>query len=377
MWIRLTPHHVKCILLLWLMKSEEKFLSKLRDLIWDVERHVLSSKFVSLCKMHLQFLFSWWCRSEILSPDIQTPEEQLKDRYRHLWLVASGLKMGGCCLKCLIFSGRETFFCQEQCFLCRFVSFVHRFGNPDLIKLRLPVCCAEPCFLQPPSGAICRTHMMLKHPSFCVLQNNAMGGMPVPNSMAHVGLTYIRWGRRTCPNHLRNITRQVYEGLTAGSLSTQPGSGSNTLCLPLTPSWGNFSDLREAGAQIFGAEYRFGPAGGYNVFENTGMPGRLAQRKVPCSVCHTRMASSVLMVPASTLCPIGWQQQYRGYLMSERFDHHKSEYICVDADAEPAVLGSQLPREGLGLYPVEAGCGALPCGPYMQSRELTCTVCTI
>ncbi|XP_065187433.1 uncharacterized protein LOC135818036 isoform X2 [Sycon ciliatum] len=206
---------------------------------------------------------------------------------------------------------------------------------------------------------------------------SGMAGMAAMPHLTQAGLTYIRWGRRTCPQHLRNITQIVYEGLAAGSLSSQPGSGSNTMCLPLTPTWGNFSDMREAGGQIFGAEYRFGPGDGFNVFENTGTGGRLSHRKVPCAVCHTRLASSVLMVPASTLCPLRWQQQYNGYLMSERFDHHKSQYICVDREAEASVLGSQLPREGLGLYPVEASCGALPCAPYMANRELTCSVCTI
>ena len=52
-----------------------------------------------------------------------------------------------------------------------------------------------------------------------------------------------------------------------------------------------------------------------------------------------------------------------------------SEYICVDKAAEK-IPGSQANTDGTLLYPVEAVCGALPCPPYTNGRELTCVVCT-
>ena len=176
--------------------------------------------------------------------------------------------------------------------------------------------------------------------------------------------------------------RLVYEGVAAGSWSNNVGNGANTLCLPIHPRWGNFSDLPNTGGRLHGAMYRLGTVEGtYNVFENTLQPGRLNQQTVPCSVCRTLQASTSLMIPGVTQCPVGWQFQYRGYLMSERFDHGKAEYLCVDADAEPSRHGGQnmpgvLP-EGMALYPVEAQCGSLPCAPYVMNREMTCVVCTI
>lgn len=183
-------------------------------------------------------------------------------------------------------------------------------------------------------------------------------------------------GRR---QHLH--TQMVYDGVTAGALSQQPGSGAEPLCLPVHPTWGNFSDLPNHGGQIYGAEYRLGQVEGvYNVFENTLSPGRLNAQRVPCAVCRALRASSVLMVPGVNRCPIGWTQQYHGYLMSERSDSHKSQYVCVDHEAEPSRHGGAgmpgVVMEGMLLYPVEAMCGTLPCAPYVNHREMTCTVCT-
>lgn len=172
----------------------------------------------------------------------------------------------------------------------------------------------------------------------------------------------------------------IYEGIVGGSMNGQSGGGANSLCLPLRPTWGNFSDLLDGGGRLFGAEYRLGHTeGSYNVFENTLMPGRLNMQKVPCALCQVRRASSVLMVPASLTCPLGWNRQYHGYLMSERAENQRSEHICVDHQAEisphfrhnPAIQG-----EAMHLLPVEASCGSLPCAPYVSQREVTCVVCT-
>ena len=242
-----------------------------------------------------------------------------------------------------------------------------------------------------------------------------------------ISVTYIRWGKSSCPGAMNHGPMQrnpffqqpmpgmgprnpfqphqpmqgpfqqphmavpptmprfpaqlVYEGVTAGSLSQQPGSGADPLCMPVHPSWGNFSDLHHHGGQIYGAEYRLGQHENvYNVFENTLLEGRLNRQRVPCAVCRVVRMSSVLMVPGINRCPTGWHQQYHGYLMSERYDSHKSQYICVDHAAEESRHGGGgMPgntMEGMQLYPVEAMCGTLPCAPYVNHREMTCTVCT-
>ncbi len=38
-------------------------------------------------------------------------------------------------------------------------------------------------------------------------------------------------------------------------------------------------------------------------------------------------------------------------------------------------IGTNANQNGNLLYPTEAECGSLPCGPYVQDRELTCVVC--
>ncbi|XP_065188802.1 uncharacterized protein LOC135819510 [Sycon ciliatum] len=250
---------------------------------------------------------------------------------------------------------------------------------------------------------------------------NVMQMGPTP-MQGGVSTTYIRWGRTMCPgqrfmpggaqmgggagdpfqqqqNVFQNQMRGrfmngmqagprpgsvhlVYEGVTTGSWSNNMGNGANPLCLPIHPRWGNFSDLPNQGGRLYGAEYRLGQLEGtYNVFENTLQPGRLNHQSVPCAVCRALQVSTSLMVPGVTQCPLGWQVQYHGYLMSERFDSTKAEYLCVDAQAEASRHGgSRMPgvvREGMMLYPVEAQCGSLPCAPYVMNRELTCVVCTI
>ena len=217
---------------------------------------------------------------------------------------------------------------------------------------------------------------------------------------------YTRWGRRSCSTmsvhappvmglgpmpgmpgmpmtrphggNRGNAAQLLYEGVAGGSQRNQNGGGANMMCLPLTPTWGNYSDLLEGQARLSGAEYRLGQAeGSFNVFENTQFAGRLNLQKVPCAICQVRRASSVIMIPASLTCPIGWLKQYHGYLLSER--DQRSEFVCVDHQAEPSPHYRFMPgmqNEGMTLYPVEASCGSLPCSPYVSQREVTCVVCT-
>ena len=54
---------------------------------------------------------------------------------------------------------------------------------------------------------------------------------------------------------------------------------------------------------------------------------------------------------------------------------NQKDFVCVDKDPEH-VPGSQDNKNGALLYHVEGQCGALPCLPYVNHRELTCAVCT-
>ena len=191
-------------------------------------------------------------------------------------------------------------------------------------------------------------------------------------------VTYTHWGRRLCPTGRQRTTHLVYEGVMAGSLSGHSGNGANPLCLPLQPSWGSFSDQPNQGAQLHGATYRVGhPDGTYNIFDGRLHDSALRGHLVPCAVCLVHRASSAIMVPAKRQCPIGWQQQYLGYLMSEAANHHRSKFVCVDRRPEGARISTTLNLDSMGLYPVETNCGSLPCNRYTPHREAACTVCTM
>ncbi|XP_031567219.1 short-chain collagen C4-like isoform X1 [Actinia tenebrosa] len=190
-------------------------------------------------------------------------------------------------------------------------------------------------------------------------------GIPGPQGPpGQGGVVYIRWGRTTCPSD----TTVVYQGRTGGQYYTSTGGGSNYVCLTLSPKFGKYKDGLNNNGYIYGSEYEIAY---FNPLTNKNLQHRAA----PCVVCHVQTRSTKLMVPGTYACPAGWRREYWGYLMSEKHDHkHTTEYICVDKDAEYAAGGSG--NHGALLYPVEGRCGSLPCGPYVEGRELTCAVCT-
>ena len=85
---------------------------------------------------------------------------------------------------------------------------------------------------------------------------------------------------------------------------------------------------------------------------------------------------SMLMMPARNDCPSGWTKEYHGYLMTS-YHGHKNKKISSVLTRDPEhVPGSQENKNGALLYHDEGQCGALSCLPYINHRELTCTVCT-
>nr|XP_006813907.1 PREDICTED: uncharacterized protein LOC102809962 [Saccoglossus kowalevskii] len=102
-----------------------------------------------------------------------------------------------------------------------------------------------------------------------------------------------------------------------------------------------------------------------------------ARAELVYNVCLVNSRSRVLMVPARNECPSEeWTREYHGYLMTQRHSFDRSEFICVDRYPE-ARPGSVDNHNGALLYPVEARCGSLPRGPYIEGYEITCAVCTI
>lgn len=133
--------------------------------------------------------------------------------------------------------------------------------------------------------------------------------------------------------------------------------------------YGRYKDGEHSAGYIYGTEYQVGH---YNLLTTS----YLDNHEAPCAVCYVKTRSTKIMIFATYECPKGWAREYHGYLMTTHYSHkHPSEFICVNEDAE-AVPGTQADLNGALLYPVEGRCGALPCLPYVNGRELPCAVCT-
>ncbi len=173
------------------------------------------------------------------------------------------------------------------------------------------------------------------------------------------GDTFIRWGRTTCPEG----SELVYDGYSAGSYYSH--GGKQPLCLSKIPTWEDFSDVNQNGNMIYGVEYSIS---GYGLASLNS----LHDYEAPCAVCYSE--APTFMHPGSQECPDGWDVLYEGYLMGAHYTHGGgAEAVCVDEN--PESIGSNANNDGHLWYPTEAECGSLPCGPYVQDRELTCSVC--
>lgn len=182
------------------------------------------------------------------------------------------------------------------------------------------------------------------------------------------GTTYIRWGRTECPGNGSDL---VYQGFAGGSWYQHTGAASSLLCLPKEPTWAKFDDtVQTYGGYIYGTEYR-----------DSMRAKKLNQKdtykhNVPCAVCSIIRRPVSIMIPARIGCYPGWTLEYRGYLMSGRYDHAAAtDHYCVDASPE-MVSGGSADQLGNLLYFVESRCGSLQCPPYKNGRELACAVCS-
>jgi len=195
--------------------------------------------------------------------------------------------------------------------------------------------------------------------------------------LSSAAVIYTRWGRSKCSDG----AKALYTGYVAKGHWEHSGSGPNYLCLHNSPKFLN----TVAGAQtdsswIYGVEYEF-KQGFSNKqpfsYENNG-GADLWHNDAICVVCFSPKASVQHMVAGRPDCPSSdMHLEYSGFLASERHSHPaQGEYICLDYAPEPRPGGAAASYGGL-LYPVQVGCGALSCPPFVDGAELTCAVCTI
>ena len=154
-------------------------------------------------------------------------------------------------------------------------------------------------------------------------------------------------------------------GYVGGSSYAEKGGASNYVCLTRNPIYGKyFSGYESPRSRIYGAE-----------FQTYLFSSSLDDHDVPCAVCHVKKRASQIMLPGRNVCPSGWTREYKGYLMAEKYTHHRTTYTCVDENPD-YTRGTHANLNGALFYFVEGICGSLPCKPYIAGHELTCAVCT-
>ena len=194
-------------------------------------------------------------------------------------------------------------------------------------------------------------------------------GLQGPPGPRIAGVSYIRWGKNSCPN--APGTELVYSGRAGGSEFDNPGGGAEKLCLPHNPDY--ISNPRSMNPTYFttlhGSEYQ-----GHN-----GPLHNVHNQNVPCAVCYVSTRAVMIMIPAKTVCPSSWTREYYGYLMAERGDHShhhsRSSFDCVDVNPD-IIPGGTGNTDGALFNYVTATCNGLQCLPYVANKVLSCTVCT-
>jgi hypothetical protein len=230
-------------------------------------------------------------------------------------------------------------------------------------------------FTKPNGGALAQTMVLDK-------DGNLGVGTTAPTAKLHVGgtagtdgikypdgslqtrapgIVYTRWGRTTCPSG----ATLLYAGYAAGGHYGHVGSGANTVCLNSVPTWGQYNDGDQNGALLYGVEY-----------ENQGAVGALAglhDYDLRCSVCYRQDTTISFWNWGSQTCPSGWTPEYTGYIVANHYTQYKSEFVCMDGASE--ATGSNANSNGSLWYTTEYECGSLPCPPFVQNREATCSLC--
>lgn len=151
-------------------------------------------------------------------------------------------------------------------------------------------------------------------------------------------------------------------GFAGGGGVGESGAPAEYVCLTPNPVFNKTSGIDQG--RMYGAEY-----------ESNFWATNSQDEDVPCSLCHTSYAATI-MIPGTNVCNNGWTRQYYGYLASGYHGHlAASAFVCVDITPEYLRAGSR-DSNGKLFYDVLAKCGSLPCPPYVNDYPLTCVVCS-
>lgn len=175
------------------------------------------------------------------------------------------------------------------------------------------------------------------------------------------GVTYVRWGRTTCPTG----ASLVYEGITAGSRLDKYGGGANYICAVKRPLYLSGTTSHSSWkTHLYGTEYD----------TITTVLDYIENHNAPCAVCYVPKRSTKIMVPGTYGCPSYWTREYYGWLVASDEDlKARTEFVCLDR--YPQVVPYMRHGQDIALfYHVASSNDGLPY--YRLNRELSCAVCT-
>jgi len=177
------------------------------------------------------------------------------------------------------------------------------------------------------------------------------------------GLTYIRWGRTTCPV---GDARIVYSGQAAGTRHEKSRTGGSPfICVPNQPWYFGQVDPSTPLANVS----RTSPE--ILALDQTRSSLHGTYFYLSCVLCLVRKRSVQIMLPARKECYRGWHREYDGYLaVQTNWKDHK-DLICVDRQSRGLLQDADYVR---GLY---ASCNSFSCPPYVETERLPCVVCTM
>ncbi|CAG2245562.1 unnamed protein product [Mytilus edulis] len=170
----------------------------------------------------------------------------------------------------------------------------------------------------------------------------------------------------------------VISGQVGGNGYRNKGGGSNYLCLPNDPKNGLHQSY--SNDQIYGSKYELSSS-----MKPSGWSESMNHNEVPRVVCYQKRRYQVPKFWINTTritylsrityiyiednmlditeedniktCYKGLNSEYNGYMMSERVNHYRRDYACVNIDAEP--LDSKNASEKSALfYSIRTKCGS-------------------
>ncbi|XP_065193210.1 uncharacterized protein LOC135824403 [Sycon ciliatum] len=178
------------------------------------------------------------------------------------------------------------------------------------------------------------------------------------------GALYTHWGSNTCSE----ASHLVYSGFVGGTWYTVKGGAAQYLCMPMEPEYSEYIPKTQSNSILQTAELQT-PSKSIPEFHSQ------YQNTPVCALCQAYGRSSQFMFPARLTCPAGWTKEYDGYLMTAKYDHQRTEYICMDKQPE-VMEGTSKNVNGALLYFVETNSKTHVPDTYVGEKELTCSVCS-